>query len=67
MRPAGLEVTRTWTFDGLTIPSAGSFGWCFGTDRWPAGEFFRFELTRFQLVKAHPASRQAPEQGGGTR
>ena len=42
--PAGMEVTRTTTFGGLTIPSAGRFGWCFGTQRWPEGEFFQFQL-----------------------
>jgi hypothetical protein len=48
--PAGMEVTRTSTFEGLTIPSAGRFGWFFGTERWPEGEFFRFQLTDFRLV-----------------
>ena len=62
--PAGLEVTGTSTFQGLTIPSAGSFGWFFGTDRWPVGEFFRFELTGFHLVTAHPAG---PTQSGRPR
>ncbi|HEX9314569.1 MAG TPA: DUF6544 family protein [Actinomycetota bacterium] len=48
--PAGMDVTRTTTFEGLTIPSAGRFGWFFGTERWPEGEFFRFHLTDFRLV-----------------
>ena len=48
--PAGMEVTRTTTFEGLTIPSAGRFGWFFGTERWPEGEFFQFRLTNFRLV-----------------
>lgn len=30
---------------GVEIPSAGTVGWHFGTDRWPEGEFFRYELT----------------------
>ena len=37
--PAGMDVTLTSTFGGLTIPSAGRFGWFFGTVRWPEGEF----------------------------
>ena len=42
--PAGMDVTRTSTSEGLTIPSAGRFGWFFGTQRWPEGEFFQFRL-----------------------
>ena len=48
--PAGMDVTLTSTFGGLTIPSAGRFGWFFGTERWPEGEFFQFRLTNFRLV-----------------
>ena len=43
--PCGGEVTAYRTFEGLTIPSAGTLGWFFGTERWPAGEFFRYEIT----------------------
>jgi hypothetical protein len=39
-------------FDGLTIPSAGRVGWFFGTDRWPASEFFRYQITDLHLVGA---------------
>ena len=59
--PAGFEVTGTATFGGLTIPSAGRFGWFFGTEKWPEGEFFRFRLTALRLVgppgDAPPAER----------
>lgn len=41
----GGEITTQRRFGGLTIPSSGRFGWHFGTDRWPAGEFFRYEIT----------------------
>lgn len=44
--PFGGEITGYRTFGGLTIPSAGKLGWHFGTDGWPEGEFFRFEVTQ---------------------
>ena len=43
--PCGGEVTCETRFDGLAIPSAGSFGWHYGTNRWPDGEFFRYRIT----------------------
>jgi hypothetical protein len=48
--PFGGEITGYRTFDGVTIPSAGRVGWFFGTDRWPGGEFFRYQITDLQLV-----------------
>jgi TusA-related sulfurtransferase len=48
--PFGGEVTAYRTFDGLSIPSAGRFGWFFGTDRWLDGEFFRYEITKLQPI-----------------
>jgi hypothetical protein len=45
MVPCGGEITASRTFGGLTIPSAGTFGWFYGTDRWPEGQFFRYEIT----------------------
>jgi hypothetical protein len=48
--PFGGEVTGYGTFGGVTIPSAGRAGWFFGTDRWPAGEFFRYRITDLELV-----------------
>jgi hypothetical protein len=48
--PFGGEITGYRTFDGVTIPSAGRVGWFFGTDRWPSGEFFRYQLTDLRLV-----------------
>jgi hypothetical protein len=50
--PFGGEVSGYRTFDGVTIPSAGRVGWFFGTDRWPAGEFFRYRITGLELVTA---------------
>jgi hypothetical protein len=47
--PCGGEITAYRTFDGLSIPSAGTFGWFYGTDRWPEGEFFRYEITALIL------------------
>jgi hypothetical protein len=47
--PFGGEITGRHTFSGLTIPSKGRVGWYFGTDRWPASEFFRYEITRLRL------------------
>jgi hypothetical protein len=49
--PFGGEITGQRTFDGLTIPSTGRLGWHFGTDRWPTGEFFRYEITKLQLLR----------------
>ena len=37
------------TFAGLTIPSRGCLGWHFGTDRWGAGEFFRYEIAELHV------------------
>jgi hypothetical protein len=50
--PFGGEITGYRSFDGVTIPSAGRVGWFLGTDRWPAGEFFRYRITDLQLVVA---------------
>jgi hypothetical protein len=36
----------------VTIPSAGQVGWFFGTDRWRASEFFRYQITDLHLVGA---------------
>lgn len=41
----GGDIARHMTFNGLTIPSAGSWGWFYGTDRWQRGEFFRCQIT----------------------
>lgn len=48
--PFGGEITAYATFGGLTIPSAGRLGWHYGTDRWPEGEFFRYEIIEMQPV-----------------
>jgi len=49
--PFGGEITGYRSFaGGLTIPSAGRFGWRFGTDRWAEGEFFRYEITKLQTA-----------------
>lgn len=50
--PFGGQVTGYRTFDGVTVPSAGRVGWFFGTERWPAGEFFRYQLTDLRLHTA---------------
>jgi TusA-related sulfurtransferase len=47
--PFGGEIIASTTFEGLTIPSAGRFGWFFGTDRWSDGEFFRYQITELHL------------------
>lgn len=61
--PFGGEVTAYRTFNGLTIPSAGRFGWCYGTDRWSDGEFFRYEITELQRIGSSPVERPS---GSGT-
>jgi hypothetical protein len=46
----GGEISGYRSFHGLTIPSEGRLGWFYGSDRWQAGEFFRFRITDLQLV-----------------
>jgi hypothetical protein len=50
--PFGGEITGWRAFDGVTIPNAGRVGWYFGTDRWPANEFFRYRITDLHLASA---------------
>lgn len=50
LRPFGVEVTQHQTFGPLAIPSRGRAGWHYGTDRWPEGQFFRFEITSCELI-----------------
>lgn len=45
----GGDVTAYHTFAGLAIPSAGRFGWHYGTSRWSEGEFFRYVITELQV------------------
>ena len=45
--PAGMT---TFSFAGVSIPSAGRAGWFYGTDRWKEGEFFRSEIISYSLV-----------------
>ena len=59
----GGEITAHRTFEGLTIPSAGRFGWHYGTDRWSEGEFFRYEITALQPTLS---SLVEPPAGSGT-
>jgi hypothetical protein len=51
--PFGGEITGHRTFAGLTIPSAGRLGWNVGNDGWTSGEFFRFEITSFEVPLLH--------------
>lgn len=55
----GGEITGYRSFGGLSIPSAGRFGWHFGTDRWTEGEFFRYQITSL----AHDRGALAPVKG----
>jgi hypothetical protein len=50
----GGEFTSYRSFKGLTIPCSGRLGWFYGEDRWPVGEFFRYQLTNLEPV-AEPA------------
>jgi hypothetical protein len=50
----GGEFTGYGSFQGLTIPCSGRLGWFYGEDRWPVGEFFRYQLTALEPV-AEPA------------
>ena len=50
LHPFGGDITCHRAFNGLTIPSAGRFGWFYGTERWADGEFFRYEVTALEPV-----------------
>jgi hypothetical protein len=50
--PFGGEITGYRTFGTVNVPSDGRFGWFYGTDRWPDGEFFRYRITDLRLVTA---------------
>ncbi|MFA5886045.1 MAG: DUF6544 family protein, partial [Acidimicrobiia bacterium] len=50
LHPFGGEVTAWGTFAGVTIASRGFVGWGYGTPQWPAGEFFRYEVTGCDLL-----------------
>jgi len=43
--PFGVAVEAEATFAGVTVPSVFRAGWWWGTDRQPAGEFFRATIT----------------------
>ncbi len=47
---AGGEFSGYATFDGITIPAEGRFGWFFGTDRWASGDFFHYQITDLSPV-----------------
>jgi hypothetical protein len=51
----GGEITGYRSFQGLTIPSQGRLGWFYGSDRWPGGEFFRYQITDLQPVTSPDA------------
>jgi hypothetical protein len=42
--PFGMRADAEATFGGFTVVSKGRVGWGYGTDAWPAGEFFRFTI-----------------------
>jgi hypothetical protein len=46
-RPFGVEVADHRRFDTVQIPSRGEAGWHYGTERWPQGAFFRFDITEY--------------------
>jgi hypothetical protein len=50
LHPCGGEVTSYASFGGVSTPSAGRAGWFYGTDRWPEGEFFRYQITALELI-----------------
>jgi Family of unknown function (DUF6544) len=45
----GIEVDGYATFDGVSIANRGRGGWFFGTDGWPEGDFFHYEITDLSL------------------
>jgi hypothetical protein len=46
----GGTITEHRTFQGITIPSSGRWGWHYGTERWRDGEFFRCRITQASLL-----------------
>jgi hypothetical protein len=42
--PFGMHADAETSFGPFTVVSRGRVGWWYGTDRWPAGEFFRFTI-----------------------
>ena len=48
----GGDLSGHRTLHGLTIPTTGRVGWHYGTTRWDAGEFFRFQITSLDPVVA---------------
>jgi hypothetical protein len=62
--PFGGVITGHSTFHGLTIPSAGRLGWYYGTDRWPEGEFFRFDILDLEPGPDSPGQDQPWVEGG---
>lgn len=49
----GGHIESYGTFAGLSVPRTGRIGWHIDTDRWPAGEFFRFRITDLTPID-HP-------------
>jgi hypothetical protein len=50
------HLTARWRIDSheaaleLALDDQGRAGWFYGTDRWPEGEFFRYQLTSMELL-----------------
>lgn len=61
--PFGGEITAYRTFRGITIPSAGRLGWYFGSDRWPDGEFFRYDIVELNPVGSDVSSSSESDAG----
>ena len=47
----GGTMTQHHSLEGVTIPTKGTVGWHFGEPEWTSGEFFRFEITDYELVE----------------
>jgi hypothetical protein len=48
--PCGGDVTSYAAFGGVSVPRTGRAGWFYGTDRWPEGEFFRYQIISLELI-----------------
>ncbi len=65
-QPFGATLHEELVVDGMRIPRRITAGWHYGTDRWAEGEFFRYAVTRLDLLQARGPSPRARARGQRT-